>query len=46
MRAGARTFRECGMADAYCGAPAAATATEGERLYAILTEILAEAAAP
>jgi creatinine amidohydrolase len=46
MRAGVKTFRECGMADAYCGAPAAATPAEGERLYAILTEILAEAAAP
>ncbi len=44
MKAGATSFLECGMADAYCGAPAAASAAEGESLYSVLAEIVAEAA--
>ncbi|MCB9541262.1 MAG: creatininase family protein [Myxococcales bacterium] len=34
-------FRALGMTDAYTGDPAAATASEGEALYAILTEMVA-----
>jgi len=44
MKAGAKTFIECGMNDAYCGEPAAASAAEGDRLYDILAELVAEAA--
>lgn len=44
MKAGAKTFLECGMAEAYCGEPASASAAEGERLYKILGGIVAEAA--
>ncbi len=40
FRAGRRTFTECGLPDAYTGDPAAATATEGEDLYAVLTEMV------
>lgn len=41
IKQGAKNFLECGGHDAYFGAPADATADEGERLF----EILAEAAA-
>jgi creatinine amidohydrolase len=37
IRAGARTFLECGAPEAYLGAPARATAAEGERLFGILS---------
>jgi creatinine amidohydrolase len=40
IRAGKRTFAECGMAEAYTGDPAAASAAEGEDLYAVLTEMV------
>ncbi|MBL8693939.1 MAG: creatininase family protein [Planctomycetes bacterium] len=43
MRAGAATFRDCGMDQAYCGFPSQASAQEGERLYGILSEIITEA---
>ena len=39
IKAGAKDFKECGGADAYFGAPASATAAEGERLFEILTEV-------
>jgi len=38
IRAGARTFREIGGDRAYFGDPAAATAAEGEALYASLSD--------
>jgi creatinine amidohydrolase len=38
IKAGARDFLQCGGPDAYFGAPAEATAAEGERLFAILTD--------
>jgi creatinine amidohydrolase len=44
MGAGARTFLECGMPEAYCGAPAAASADEGRRVYAVLADVIAETA--
>jgi len=40
IRAGATTFRQAGMARAYCGDPAAATAREGEELFETLAGIL------
>jgi creatinine amidohydrolase len=40
--AGKHEFRAMGMPEAYCGAPAEATAAEGESLYATLTEMLIE----
>jgi len=41
--AGGRTdFVAMGMEQAYCGAPAEATADEGERTYAVLAEMLIE----
>jgi creatinine amidohydrolase len=43
MAGGARDFVALGMADAYCGAPADATADEGEATFAALTEMLVEA---
>ena len=43
IRAGARDFRECGMDQAYCGAPAAASAAEGEASLAVLSELVVEA---
>ncbi|MEZ4450822.1 MAG: creatininase family protein [Nannocystaceae bacterium] len=43
IRAGATGFLECGMEQAYCGDPAEASAAEGERLLAILAEMIAEA---
>jgi creatinine amidohydrolase len=45
IKAGARTFRECGGAQAYFGSPSAATAAEGERLLEILAESAEEAIA-
>lgn len=38
IKAGAKDFLDCGGEDAYFGAPAAATAEEGERLLAVLVE--------
>lgn len=40
MRAGVRTFVEAGAADAYFGDPAAATAEEGEWIFARLVEMV------
>jgi creatinine amidohydrolase len=42
MAAGATDFVAMGMTDAYCGAPADATAQEGEATYATLTAMLVE----
>ena len=42
MAAGATDFVALGMADAYCGAPAEATADEGEATFAVLTDIVVE----
>lgn len=39
IKAGKKDFLECGGVDAYFGAPAAATAEEGHRLFEILAEI-------
>lgn len=39
IKAGAKSFHECGGEDAYFGAPAAATAEEGHRLLELLAEI-------
>ncbi|SEF37231.1 creatinine amidohydrolase [Amycolatopsis pretoriensis] len=36
-------FREMGMTEAYCGAPAEATASEGEETFSTLTDLLVEA---
>jgi creatinine amidohydrolase len=44
MAAGASSFLECGMPEGYCGSPATASREEGERLYGVIAEILAEAA--
>ena len=38
IKAGARNFLECGGPDAYFGDPRAATAAEGEALFAVLVE--------
>jgi creatinine amidohydrolase len=38
IKAGAKSFDECGGPDAYLGNPAAATAEEGERLLSVLVE--------
>ncbi len=43
IKDGARDFKECGMDQAYCGAPAAATAEEGAASLAVLTELVVEA---
>lgn len=40
---GAGGFKAIGMERAYTGAPAAATRAEGERLYAVLTEMVVQA---
>jgi len=45
MRSGQSTFEVAGLADAYCGDPARASAAEGRELVARLGEILAEAVA-
>jgi creatinine amidohydrolase len=42
MAAGRSSFAELGMDRAYCGAPADATADEGERTFETLTEMLVE----
>ena len=42
MAEGRRDFVAMGMVDAYCGAPAAATAAEGEATFEILTGLLVE----
>lgn len=44
IRAGARNFRECGADQAYCGAPAEATAEEGHDLVDRLATIVVETA--
>lgn len=44
IRAGKRGFLECGMPQAYCGAPAAATADEGRAILATLATLVVEAA--
>lgn len=41
IKGGAKNFLECGGPDAYFGAPADATAEEGERLFQILSEATA-----
>lgn len=43
IKAGGRTFEECGGPRAYFGAPGTATAAEGERLLGILAEVSAAA---
>lgn len=43
IKDGARDFRECGMDQAYCGAPAAATVAEGEASLTVLTDLVVEA---
>lgn len=43
IRAGARSFRDCGMLDAYCGDPARASAEEGHATYQVLAELVVEA---
>ena len=43
IAAGNTDFVAMGMDDAYCGAPAEATAAEGEAAFATLTELLVEA---
>jgi creatinine amidohydrolase len=45
IRAGRDSFESAGLADAYCGDPAAASAEEGRALVALLGEIVAEAVA-
>jgi len=45
LRAGARTFAEAGGVDGYFGDPAAASAAEGERLFAALARMIATAVA-
>lgn len=42
LRAGERSFRTMGAADAYCGQPALGTAERGEALYAILVRMWTE----
>lgn len=42
MASGQADFVAMGMDRAYCGAPAAATAEEGERTYAVLVEMVLE----
>jgi creatinine amidohydrolase len=41
IKGGAKNFLECGGPDAYFGAPADATAEEGERLFDIITDATA-----
>ena len=43
IRAGASGFAECGMDRAYCGAPAEASAAEGEATLATLATMIADA---
>jgi creatinine amidohydrolase len=42
MAAGQTDFIAMGMDQAYCGAPAEASASEGDRTYAVLVEMLSE----
>jgi len=42
IAAGMKDFREMGLAQAYCGAPAKASAEEGEEAYARLVEMTTE----
>lgn len=44
MKAGARTFREAGASEAYCGDPAAASAAEGAELVERLAEVVLDCA--
>lgn len=44
IRGGAKSFRDAGAPEAYCGDPRAATAQEGERCFEILAEIVVEVA--
>ena len=43
IRAGASGFADCGMDQAYCGAPAGASASEGEATLATLATMVADA---
>lgn len=43
IAAGAQGFADCGLTQAYCGNPSAATAEEGERTLDTLTEMVVEA---
>lgn len=45
MRAGAADFLAMGMDQAYCGAPAEATAAEGESTFDVLVDLVVEAVA-
>jgi creatinine amidohydrolase len=42
IAAGMKDFRDMGLSEAYCGAPAEATAEEGEASYATLAEMTVE----
>lgn len=42
MSAGHKDFVAMGMAEAYCGSPAAASAAEGERTFSTLTDMVLE----
>ncbi|HKP16835.1 MAG TPA: creatininase family protein [Gaiellaceae bacterium] len=42
IAAGMKDFRDMGLPQAYCGAPAEATAEEGEEIYATLVEMTIE----
>ncbi|MGH1339989.1 MAG: creatininase family protein [Nannocystales bacterium] len=43
IAAGAKNFAECGLEQAYCGAPAKATAEEGEASLATLAQMVVDA---
>lgn len=43
IAAGAQNFAECGLEQAYCGAPSRATAEEGEQSLAILAQMVVDA---
>lgn len=43
IQEGKRSFRALGMPQAYCGAPAQASAKDGEALFEVLSEIVVEA---
>jgi creatinine amidohydrolase len=42
IAAGAKSFLECGMDQAYCGNPAGASAEEGEATYAVLAQMVVD----
>jgi creatinine amidohydrolase len=42
MRAGRTDFRAMGMEQAYCGAPAEASGSEGETTFEVLTAMLVD----